>query len=598
MKVQIPGTVASQPRDARRATVLRTLAALSSVATLVLLAVVGMHSYYGTDEFNYAHAAWAIAQGQQPYRDFFLHHFPGSMQLGSVVFAMWDDPRAMVGLRWLMVPFWLAAAVAITLLNRRYGPWPALLSVPLLGSLAAWVRYATQFRPDPIAISLFLLSLLLATDTGPRARRWAFLAGICFVWAGWSSQKVVIYGVPLLVAWLAASALARVAPRAPRPMNAPAQFGLGLIAGAVPIAVYLTATDNWSHWWAWCLYGGIVHETMYPERSPLISLLPTLRANWYVLGLALLGAGLVLRRLSKRPVGVALADPDALVLACAITTAVSYLMQQAPYGWSLVAPLAFVALLAARGLGELLQRALPFLDARCMRDGLVVACIVIAFAGVPFSVHSMMRTTGQRARQESMLATVARLSAPSDPVYDNTGYYVARPHAYFFFWTDQSARLVHRDRMIREVPDAILDGGVTMRIRDRRDRELPPVLRSFLGDHFVCVAGDVCLWGRTYAALGAGQASDFLAVRSADYYVSPASAAASGALRIDGLPVRSAVFSLERGRHVVTWAGPTPVPEFSIVWLPRTGETLAPEARTIAQFGIYSLPRSDLASHW
>jgi hypothetical protein len=61
----------------------QVLALLATAATLGLMLAVGLTSYFGTDEFNYAHAAWAIAQGQQPYRDFFLHHFPGSCRTSA-----------------------------------------------------------------------------------------------------------------------------------------------------------------------------------------------------------------------------------------------------------------------------------------------------------------------------------------------------------------------------------------------------------------------------------------------------------------------------------------------------------------------------------
>ncbi|HEY4648021.1 MAG TPA: hypothetical protein VIG95_02900 [Gemmatimonadales bacterium] len=554
---------------------MQVLALLATAATLGLMLAVGLTSYFGTDEFNYAHAAWAIAQGQQPYRDFFLHHFPGIMQLGSLVFRLWDDPRAMDGLRWLMVPFWLLAAVAILLLNRRSGVWPALLSIPLLGSLGAWVQYGTQFRPDPVAIALFLSSLLLATGHSPRARLRSFLAGACLVFACWSSQKVIVYGLPLFLGWLVAMVQWRRRPGEPRLVSEPREFALGVLAAAIPIAGYLTITHNWRPWWEWCLYGGIVHETFYPKRSPWISLQPTLRQNWHVLGLALLGFLWMARGVWNRGARAAFSDPDVLLLACAVTTGASYFMQQAPYGWSLIAPLAFVAVLAARGLGEVVQYAIGMSSPDRRRLIIGVAGIGIAFASVPLSAVEMLRTRHLRARQEAMLANVARLTAPTDPAYDNTGYYVARPHAHFFFWTDQSARIVHRERLIREVPTAILQGGVTLRIRDRRDLELPPGLQAFLNDHFVCVLGDVCLWGHTYAGLGQKPAA-FTAVRDARYYVTPASAISGRQLRIDGRPVEQPTFHLTRGQHEISWSGGAPAPELSLLWLPRTGELLEP----------------------
>jgi hypothetical protein len=553
----------------------QVLALLASAATLGLMLAVGLTSYFGTDEFNYAHAAWAIAQGQEPYRDFFLHHFPGIMQLGSLVFRLWDDPRAMDGLRWLMVPLWLLAAVGIVLLNRRHGVWPALLSIPLLGSLGAWVQYGTQFRPDPVAIAFFLTSLLLATGQGPRARLRSFLAGACLVFAAWSSQKVIVYGLPLFLGWLVAVVQWRRRPGEPRLLPAPGEFALGVLAATIPIAGYLTLTHNWRPWWEWCLYGGIVHETFYPKRSPWISLQPTLRENWHVLGLALLGFFWMVRHLWARGARAALSNPDVLLLACAVTTAASYFMQQAPYGWSLIAPLAFVALLAARGLGEVVQRTLARSTPALPQLVIAVACIAISFATVPLSTWEMRLTRHRRVRQEAMLANVARLTAPTDPAYDNTGYYVARPHAHFFFWTDQSARIVHRERLIREVPTAIVEGGVTLRIRDRRDRGLPPELQAFLNDHFVCVLGDICLWGHTYAALERKPAG-FTAVRDAEYYVTPSSIVSGGRLQIDGRPVEQATVHLARGQHGISWSGGAPPPQVSLIWLPRTGELLEP----------------------
>jgi hypothetical protein len=556
-----------------KATKVQGLALLAVAATLRLMLAVGLTSYFGTDEFNYAHAAWAIAQGQEPYRDFFLHHFPGIMQLGSLVFRAWDDPRAMDALRWLMVPFWLLAAFAIVLLNRRHGVWPALLTIPLLGSLGAWTQYATQYRPDPIAIGLFLSSLLLATSRGRRTSVHAFIAGACLVLAVWSSQKVIVYGVPLFLGWLVAVAQWWRRPGEPRLLPNPREFGLGVLAAAIPIVAYLTLTHNWRPWWEWCLYGGIVHETFYPKRSPWISLHPTMRANWHVLVLATLGFVSMARGVWIRGFRAALSDPDVLLLACGVTTTLSYFMQQAPYGWSLVAPLAFVALLAARALGDMVQRSL-LIPLRAWRQQAVpVGCVAIAFASVPLSARDMLRTRRVRVRQETMLANVARLTAPTDPAYDNTGYYVARPHAHFFFWTDQSARIVHRDRLIREVPTAILERGVTLRIRDRRDLELPPGLLAFLNDHFVCVLGDVCLWGHTYTSLDRKPAR-FTAVRDADYYLTPRGALSAGHLQIDGHPVEQQTFQLTRGDHAVSWSGTGQGPELSIIWLPRSGELL------------------------
>jgi hypothetical protein len=96
------------------------------------------------------------------------------------------------------------------------------------------------------------------------------------------------------------------------------------------------------------------------------------------------------------------------------------------------------------------------------------------------------------------------------------------------------------------------------------------------------VLDDVCLWGQTYPSLERGRPASFTAVRAAEYYVTPRSVASSGQLRIDGVRVGAAVFSLARGEHAVSWTGAAPAPRFSMLWLPRDREQLDPQPATLS----------------
>ena len=56
---------------------------------------------YSIDEFQYAHAAWLVAQGQVPYLDFFDHHFPFLYQLLGGIFVF-GEPEP-IDIAWLRV---------------------------------------------------------------------------------------------------------------------------------------------------------------------------------------------------------------------------------------------------------------------------------------------------------------------------------------------------------------------------------------------------------------------------------------------------------------------------------------------------------------
>src|SRR5581483_7929587 len=85
-------------------------------------AFLGLRKSFSIDEFQYAHAAWLVAHGSVPYRDFFEVHFPLVYQALAPVFAvLGDDPRAVLGLRIAMLGFLALACFGAAGINRREG---------------------------------------------------------------------------------------------------------------------------------------------------------------------------------------------------------------------------------------------------------------------------------------------------------------------------------------------------------------------------------------------------------------------------------------------------------------------------------------------
>jgi hypothetical protein len=244
-----------------------------------------------------------------------------------------------------------------------------------------------------------------------------------------------------------------------------------------------------------------------------------------------------------------------LLLVALGTTTLSFALQKAPYGYSLIPCLVLVAIFAARAVEAIAQWPRPSL-----RVAWLAAFACLAIAGATWPERALAESGKSNASQRAMLARVARLTAPDDPVYDNAGMAVARPHVHFFFFTDETLRKMMPDVLERKMPEAIASRGAVVAVHDSRWRGLPRGLRTYLESHFVDVGDDLMLWGQVFSGDGT-----FTANRDAQYYVTPSEAA--GAIEIDGVPLGADVFELTRGEHTVR----SSAPRFAILWLPRDG---------------------------
>jgi hypothetical protein len=546
-------------------------ATLVGIAWFALQAVrLAREKYFSIDEFQYAHAAWLVARGQVPYRDFFEVHFPLVYQaLAPVFLVLGDDPTAVVGLRVGMLVFLALACAAGASVNRSEG-WSAALLAPLfLLALPPFVTLATEIRPDAAAFALFLAALGALRLDRFGDRTCAFAGGVLLVGAVWGSQKAALYGsifVPALLLDLFPRARTPASDGRPRLLRSPLWFLTGAASAAASIALYLSATRSWAPWWSWCFTWAAEHQRHYPAFSWRRYFDPILVDGLWAFALAALGLAATLRRLRERGRG-ALADPDLLLVGALATTFASFALQRAPYPYSLLPFLGIVAVLAARGAALLLY--MGGMPLRTAFAAALVAVLILQSAALGRFIAA------SNARQLEVLARVGEITAPTDPAYDNSGGYVSRPHAYFYFYTDSYLRSGIPETLAREGQQAIIDTGAVLHLGDLRFDTLPPSLRAFLVRHFQPLDGDVSLWGQHYVVPESGRLeATFLAVRPDRYFVSPAEAIDRGTLLVDGRRLTEPVFALEKGDHAVSYSGPAG--ELDILWLPRDGKPWTP----------------------
>ncbi|MCE9673270.1 hypothetical protein LY474_36230 [Myxococcus stipitatus] len=526
---------------------------------------------FSIDEFQYAHAAWLVSRGQVPYRDFFEVHFPFAYQALAPLFWLFGDaPDTVLVLRVAMLVPLAGACVAVARLNRREGRLASWLAPLLLLALTPFTRFATEIRPDALAAALFLGALAVSSARPPTKAR-GFVSGLLFVGAVWASQKVLFFGG--LVGLALAVDLVSRRGRAPALVERPVAFLAGVGAGLASVAAYLTATASWRAWWQWCFTWAAAHQQGYPGFSSWEYLGPVVGEQSWLLALGALGFAASLRAW-WRSGAARWSDADLLLLLAVPATFGSFALQRAPFPYSLLPFLGVLAPFMARGAVVLLAapRA-PWARVAC-------AVALVALLGAQAWTQERLLEGGGNGRQREVFARIATLTEPEDVVYDNSGGYVSRPHAHFYFYTDAYLRGTITDVLSHEVPQALIASGCVLRVDDLRTSGLPPSLKRFLATYYQPLDGDLHVWGQRYDVPASGVLEErFLAVREARYFVEPAEALAQGALSIDGVPVTRAEVSLSRGVHAVRYEGRAP--RFHLLWLPRDGQrwTPRPEAR-------------------
>lgn len=170
------------------------------------------HRAIDIDEFEHAHAAWCVAGGMVPYRDFFEHHTPLLYLAAAPVFDGAPVDRdagaalhVLLTFRWAMFSLTLVALAATYVLGSLWsGALTGALAVVLLTTSEQFLNSMLEFRPDVPAVACVLLSLVCAVSIGRRPLRsavaFAVASGALLSIAVLCTQKAIFAAPGILVA--------------------------------------------------------------------------------------------------------------------------------------------------------------------------------------------------------------------------------------------------------------------------------------------------------------------------------------------------------------------------------------------------------------
>lgn len=635
---------------------------------------VALHKGFTLDEFQWAHAAWAVSEGLVPYRDFFDVHFPFAYQFHSLVFELGggDDPTAILSMRKLMVGVLLLMAAAMWRVNAGFAgmsKWWGLLAPVFCFTMLPWVRRATEVRHDPLAFTLVIGAVACLYMRRPRVEIRAVVGGLLLALACWTTQKVFIYGSVFFAALIADLIVQR---RGAREfwLGHPLWFLLGSGVVVLMVAVDLTRSDVWAEFYQWCVQYPMRYQVKEPPVYWFSVFRRMLTVIWWQLMLSIVGVVATIRELRRPP-----ADDeegprnDLILLGLWVTTWASWAFQQSAWSYSSIPFLGMSCIFAGRGAAFIFKWAVD-LDARRGGSGLVVGISLFgtfALAMNRASVHLDNETmtedrfdfsalaaryfdeeeqnlrglpdaavdqeleferpyallgesdpnavakpatedddgalpddlpepqrwermleeppwAGLREPQNEyqlrVLSKIGELTSVDDAVYDNTGSYVTRPHAFSIYYTYAGVWNDGAEMLEQEIPAALERNEAAMVVLDKsRYKRIPAPVRKFISRNYVKYNADLMLPGMAFTGKSSADSfvrvrKKFRAMKGGTYFVHPEDFFERHQLQIDGETIRGPYFEVEAGEHDVRYQGPGL--KFWLLWLPRNGEVWHP----------------------
>jgi hypothetical protein len=518
--------------------------AIGRGSTVIVAAVVGLVAILrlgallnlavDPDESQHLHAAWLVAQGQVPYRDFWEHHPPlfywlaaplaGGVPEGPALYLV---ARAVMGLA-AAAGLWLTFGLA-----RRLAPgaaWPAVLALALLPQ---FLETTTEVRPDVLALPVWLAALhALVTERVRGDSRWLGLAGLAqgtgllltlkagFGLAGLAAAVALSPGRRLAgLGWLLAGALAPLGAAAAL-LGAQGGFP-ALQAFAAGMASNFGFLDFGRHW-------------------------PVAEEGLGFVALALAGMAWAVRREGWRGLG---SHPVHSTLAPALVVLVLILLSPwtpAVYrqAWLPVYPV--LAVYVGWSLGLLVE-------GRRLLLGLAVSTGLM----LPAAVSVRAALAERNAESFRIMRLQLAQSCAGEPVLDGTALYVSRPAAYRYGALIKGVRdwIAQGALAEEEVAADLLRSAARIGYADRRLRALVGPVADLLRARYVEMEDGLLRAGATLEVAGGPAGGrgyvDLLASGLHRLEAGPGITVA-----VDGRPVSPGWVELAAGRHEVTWTGP------------------------------------------
>ena len=479
--------VGAQPRDALRSRAVSTVAprtivrpALGIVAALLLARVwfIG-HRALDLDEFEHVHAAWSVAQGLLPYRDFFEHHPPALYFLVAPLFGaagIESDPdvafHALAAARLVMWLFTVAIVVLVyrlgALVSNRTG---GAIAAALLATSSQFLDSTLEIRPDVAAVlcvlaAVWYLSREEYCDGPPRASACA-AAGAA-------------YGLSLLFtqkALFAAPGLALALMHGDRRVE---RAGLFATSALLPLA----AAASWFGargallplWHNTVMITGRLNADGFPPLPRLASNVLQQPAI-YALGVA----ALVVRLRTRQPSAAPRAIPYTTLSLLAGVFVIGRAYDQY---YALLLPL--LAVLGGALVGGL--------EAELAQRHLRAFAAALIIAAAELSAYNYSRTFRPIGPQIDAMSWVMQHTAPRDAYLGGSpDAALFRPHAWFYFFLTGAFAA---DSDYRALESALESGAMRPQlvVMDRYFRQRAPAeLLAYVNAHFRRANGELYL---------------------------------------------------------------------------------------------------------
>jgi hypothetical protein len=386
---------------------------------------------FDPDEFQHLHAAWAIAHGMLPYRDYFDHHPPALHFLLVPLFRglavdgdFHDAVRLLIRARlaaWACTGVLLATTFVLA--RRAAGARKAWAALLLLSNTPVFLDKSLEVRPDvPAALLLVAAALILCGQPGAELRSRRVAGGGLLMGLAVLFTPKVVFALPgfcVAIAW------PMVAGRRPRG-KALARLGLLAAGIAAPVAIVLVyfaargALEEFLHCnvevplaWRRGSGPGELIAAVLRSNPPLLLGLPGIALFCWT--------------------GVAQRRADALLLGWSSMGFLAgvFLIPEIA-GQYLLLLLPFFTILAGAVLMDLFGGAAARLGGGARS---ALAALLLAALSVDPLRRQAETFLSTNAEQLDRLSFVLRNSEPSEAVMDGfSGLGVFRPHAYYYYF--------------------------------------------------------------------------------------------------------------------------------------------------------------------
>ena len=468
------------------------------IAAALLLARVWFigHRALDLDEFEHVHAAWSVAQGLLPYRDFFEHHPPALyFSLAPLFAAAGIDSNpdaafaALVGARVVMWVLTIASVVVVYRLGTLIGGRTSgAIAVALLATSSQFLGSMLEIRPDVPAVLCLLAAIWCVAREGYRDEP---LPAAAYIAGG------AAYGLSLLFTQkplFAAPGLALALLQRERGFARAGLFAIGTLA---PIAATMT-------WFA--AHGALAplwHNTVtITARLNADGFSPLPRLVWNVAqqpAIYLLGAAALVVRLRARRAAVM---PRAIVYtALSLAAGVFVIGRAYDQYFALLLPL-----LAVLG-GALAGSIEAELSHRRVR-GAAAAVVVLA---AELSIYNYARAFKPIEPQIEAMTWVMQHTSPRDAYLGGSpDAALFRPHAWFYFFLTGAFAA---DSDFRALESALESGSMHPRLVVMDTyflQRAPAPLVAYVAARFRRAHGDLYLRQSEYGrpTLNTSEASD------------------------------------------------------------------------------------------